>query len=137
MAGSYIVATTFHQTQARVHPEAFGLFIGGSALDGPGQRYSYFVVRGTGEYAVKTRDGETVQVVIPWTAHPSVPRQNASGQARYRLAIDVGTDSIRFLSGGHRLASVARTAMPSEGVFGIRVNHNLRLTVDEVRRSAR
>lgn len=135
IAGSYIVATTFTQRKAPVQPEAFGLFIGGAGLDTPAQRYGYYMARGTGEFTVKVREGDQVRDIVPWTAHPSVPRQDDAGYAVYRLAIRVGTDSIRFLSGGIAVATVARSVVPADGVFGLRVNHNLQLIADEVRRS--
>ena len=135
ISGEYIVASTFAQRAAPAHPEAFGLFIGGSMLDGMAQRYGYYMARGTGEFTVKVRDGEQVHDLVPWTSDPAVPKQDSSGQAIYRLAIRVGADSVRFLSGGKRVAAVARSAIPTDGIFGIRVNHDLQVTVDEVRRS--
>lgn len=38
--------------------EAFGLFIGGSDLEGDGRAYDYFLLRNTGEYLIKRRSGE-------------------------------------------------------------------------------
>ena len=135
LRGTYIVATTFHQMEGPAHPEAFGLFVGGTDLDTPAQRYTYFMVRGTGEYLVKVRDGRQSRDVIGWTAHPAVQKQTADGTGQYRLTIRVGVDSVRFLSSGTQVAAVPRAAVPVDGIFGLRVNHNLRVRFDQLRRS--
>ena len=52
--------------------EAFGFFVGGTELQGPGQRYTYFLLREGGEFLVKTRSGAETAEVQGWTAHPSI-----------------------------------------------------------------
>ena len=47
--GNYTVKTTIQQLAAPRHREAFGLIFGGQNLGTPAQKYSYFVVAGTGE----------------------------------------------------------------------------------------
>jgi hypothetical protein len=86
-------------------------------------------VRGTGEYLVRVREGGTTRDVQRWTAAPSIARQAADGRATYDLAVDVGADSVRFLIGGQRVHAVAAGAVPTAGAVGVRINHNLALTV--------
>lgn len=131
--GNFTAATTIEQLSAPAHAEAFGLFIGGQQLDQPDQRYTYLVVRGTGEYLVTVREGGATRAVVPWTANAAVPKQDASGKATYRLAIQAAADSVRFLVNGTRVASVARSAVPVDGVVGLRINHNLHVAADRVR----
>lgn len=131
----YIVATTFRTKKPPAHPEAFGLFIGGSDLEGTAQRHTYFVVRGTGEFLLRVRDGAETRDVIPWTAHSVVPKQSSSKKPVYRLAIQVVTDSVRLLVNGTRVATVARGTVTTDGLFGLRINHNLQLSADVVRRT--
>jgi hypothetical protein len=125
VSGSYTVSTTIDQLTAPAHPEAYGVFVGGRDLNGAGQRYLYFLVRGTGEMMAKVRDGDKTRNVLAWQKHTAVPAANAAGQASYRLAIQVNPDSVRFLVNGQRAASVAAAGLPTDGVYGIRVNHNL------------
>jgi len=131
--GNFTAATTIEQLSAPAHAEAFGMFVGGQQLDQPDQRYTYLVVRGTGEYLVTVREGGATRAVVPWTANAAVPKQDGSGKATYRLAIQAGTDSVRFLVNGTRVASVARGAVPVDGIVGLRINHNLHVQTDRVR----
>ena len=130
--GTYTVSTTIQQMAAPAHPEAFGLFIGGQNLDQPSQKYTYFVVRGTGEYLVKVRDGTGTRDVVKWTASGAIPKQDAGGKASYRLSAQVTADSVRFMVNDSPVTSIARSAVETNGIAGLRINHNLHLTVQPV-----
>lgn len=130
--GEYTARATFEQMEAPAHPEAFGLFIGGSELDQPGQRYTYFLVRGTGEYLIKVREGDQTRNVVGWTMVDAVPKADSSGKATYRLAARVGRDSVRFLVNDTQVAAAATSAVPTNGIAGLRINHNLHLTTGRV-----
>lgn len=123
--GAYTVTATIEQLAAPAHPEAYGVFVGGKNLDGAGQQYLYFLARGTGEMMAKVRDGNQTRNVLAWQKHPAVPVANASGQGSYRLGIQVAADSVRFLVNGQRAAAVAAAGLPTSGVYGLRINHNL------------
>jgi hypothetical protein len=130
--GPFTVRTRVAQLEAPSHPEAFGLFVGGRDLEGAGQRYTYFVVRGTGEYLVRVREGGATRDVRGWTAAPAITRQDASGRGTYELAVRAAADSVRFLVGGTPVHTVAAGAVPTDGLAGLRINHNLRLEVRPV-----
>lgn len=132
-SGVYTAATTIEQLEAPTHPEAFGLIVGGRDLDQPSQTYTYLIVRGTGEYMVRVREGAATRTVVPWTANPVIPQQDARGRATYRLAIRAGADSVRFLVNGTAVGAAARSAVPADGIVGLRINHNLRVAADRVR----
>ena len=123
--GSYTVTTTIEQLAAPAHPEAYGVFVGGRDLDGAGQRYLYFLVRGTGEMMATVREGAKTRNVLAWQKHAAVPAANTSGQASYKLAIQVAADSVRFRVNDQPVAAVAAAGLPTSGVFGNRINHNL------------
>ena len=133
LSDAFTVATTFDQVEAPTHPEAFGLFIGGTDLDKPTARYTYFVVRGTGEFLIRVRDGTQTRDISAWSGHPAIMKQNAEGQARFRLAIQVRTDSVRFLVGGKPVAAMKAGSIPTNGIAGLRINHNLKLKADLLR----
>jgi hypothetical protein len=124
-SGSYTVTTTIDQLAAPAHPEAYGVFVGGRNLDAPGQRYFYFLVRGTGEFMARVREGDKTRNVLARQKNAAVPTANASGQASYKLAIQVAGDSVRLRVNDQSVATVAATGLPTSGVYGNRINHNL------------
>ena len=130
--GSYTVTATIDQLAAPAHPEAYGIFIGGQALDGDAQKYLYFLVRGTGEMLAKVREGDKTRGVVAWTASDAVPKAGTSGQATYKVAIQVRPDSVRFWVNGRQTAAVASAGLPTTGVYGIRINHNLHVRATPV-----
>jgi len=131
-SGTYTVNATLEQMESPAHPESFGVFIGGQDLESEGQRYGYFMVRGTGDYLIKTREGEGTSNVIGWTASPAVPKADATGKASYQLTVQVGQDSVRFSVNGTPVTSLSRGAIPTDGVAGVRIGHNLHVTTTRV-----
>jgi hypothetical protein len=133
--GDFSISARFRQNRAPEHPEAYGLVIGGTALDAPGQTYTYFLVRGTGEYFIATRNGADRTVVTPWTRHDVIAAQDAeSGVQSNVLAIDVAGDRVSFKVNGTEVTSHPKSAVRTEGLTGFRINHNLDVRIDEVRR---
>jgi len=130
--GNYTATATFDQLQAPAHPEAFGIFIGGMHLDQPNLAYTYFLVRSTGEVLVKLRDGVSTRDIIPWTMNADVPKQDASGKATYALSATVTNDAIKFSVNGKQVASVSKVGLPTDGIAGVRVNHNLHVKVSPI-----
>ena len=116
--------------------EAFGFFIGGSDLQGPDQRYTYFLLREGGEFLVKSRAGAQTPVVHDWTAHPAIvsyaTRPEGSATAKNVLALEATGDELRFSVNGELLWSGPRGGLATEGVFGLRVNHGLNLHVTTI-----
>lgn len=116
--------------------EAFGFFIGGGDLQGPGQRYTYFLLREGGEFLVKTRAGSEMSVVQDWTAHPAIvsfaTRPEDAGTAKNVLGLVVSGDELRFSVNGEEVWSGSRDGLATEGVFGLRVNHGLNLHVTTI-----
>ncbi len=132
-SGVYAVTTTIQQLEKPAHPEAYGVFFGGHHLDDrSAQRYGYFIVRGTGEYLIKTREGDKTTTVVPWTASPNVPKEDESGKASYDIKVHFAPDTAHFLVNGKLVAAVPKKDVPSEGVAGLRINHNLHLDVQPV-----
>ena len=132
-SGVYAVSTTIEQLEKPAHPEAYGIFFGGHHLDDrSAQSYGYFIVRGTGEYLIKTREGDKTTTVAPWTASPNVPKQDSSGKASYDLKVHFAPDTAHFLVNGKLVAAVPKKDVPSEGIAGLRINHNLHVDVQPV-----
>ena len=132
-SGVYAVSTTVEQLEKPAHPEAYGLFFGGHHLDDrAAQRYGYFIVRGTGEYLIKVREGDKTTTVAPWTASPDIPKEDASGKVSYDIKVHFAPDTAHFMVNGKLVAAVAKKDLPAEGIAGLRINHNLHLNVQPV-----
>ncbi len=128
----YVVKASFTQTKAPMHPEAYGLIAGGSALDTDNQNYLYFLARGDGKFMVKHRYHDQVHTLADWTANDALKVQDAAGKATNELAIEVGPETTRFLANGTEVLKLPSKDMVGpmkleslDGFAGIRVNHNL------------
>lgn len=132
--GPFHTLAKFHQMKKLAHSEGYGLFMGGQALAGKGQKYTYFLVRDDGSYLIKRRDGEkTTEVTKGWTAHPAVKKADSEGKATNLLEIDAKQNSskIEFKVNGKTVHSVNASAMNTNGIVGLRVNHNLDLHIED------
>ena len=130
--GNFTASARLQQLEAPAHREAYGIFVGGSNLDQPTQKYSYFVVGGTGEYLINTRDGDNVTKVRDWTAAPAVPKADAGGKVDYNLAVRVAGDSVHFMVNNTQVAVLPKRQFPTDGIAGVRIGHNLHLQVTPI-----
>lgn len=131
--GPFHTLATFHQTKKLEEAEGYGLFIGGQSLTGPGQRYTYFLVRDDGKYLIKRRNGEkTSEITKGWTADPAVQKGNAQGQATNLLEIDAKRDpaKVDFKVNGKTVSTANAKTMNLKGMVGLRANHHLDLHID-------
>lgn len=133
VSGPFHTQATFHQMKKLEHPEGYGLFFGGQALDGAGQNYTYFLVRGDGTYLIKRRDGEkTSEVTRGWTANPAIKKVNAEGKATNMLEIDAkqNPSKVEFKVNGKTVHTADAQSMNAKGNVGLRVNHNLDVHIE-------
>jgi hypothetical protein len=115
------------------HREAFGVFFGGTDLDGAGQAYTYFVIRNDGSFLIKRRNGTETSTAQAWTPTDAMIRHDGSdGTAKNVLAVEVDPSNVSFYLNGERVASHPTTSMQTDGVVGLRVNHNLNLHVSSL-----
>ena len=127
-SGNYTVSATFIQEKKPMHPEAYGLFIGGQNLNDSSQSYVYFETRGDGKYLINHRAGDAVHKIVDWTETDATNKEDASGKSTNALAIRVTADSVEFLANGKPVRAFSKAEMhnfAAEGQTGIRVNHNL------------
>ena len=129
-SGAYTVSASFTLLEPSAHPEAYGLFIGGSDLSGNDQKYTYFLVRQDGKALVKRRAGTTTPTVTNWTENAAIKKTEAGSKAPNTLSIEVGKDKVRFLANGTEVASATPDQVDVNGIAGIRVNHNLNVQVE-------
>jgi hypothetical protein len=128
--GAYAAAGTFTQMEPAAHPEAYGIFIGGADLDGPNQKYTYFLVRQDGKYLIKRRAGSSTPTIADWTDSSAIHKPDPSGKMRNTLAVEVGRDKVRFLVNGAEVLSTDNSKVDTAGIAGVRVNHNLNVNIE-------
>ena len=115
--------------------EGFGLFVGGSDLEGPGRTYTYFLVRDGGQFLIKRRAGDDTSELTGWTSHNAILSYADRGDdasVRNVLAVEAGQDRVRFLVNGREVASLSRSDLRVDGTVGLRVNHGLNLHVSRL-----
>lgn len=116
---------TLTQTKAPEHAEAYGLFFGGTGLESTGQKYTYFLVRGDGQFTIKQRNADIVNTVVDWTPNAAVVQADAEGKATNTLAINARGEIITFDANGQTLHTMDVRPEQMNGIVGLRVNHNL------------
>jgi hypothetical protein len=134
MTGNYTVRATFNLMQPSSHRNYYGIVIGGSDLAGPNQAYTYFTVAQTGELQVRDRTGEKVVNVHPagrgGAMHEAVQKPGANGQSTNTLEVRVGADTVSYVVNGTVVHTTPRSAVKTNGIVGVRVNHELNVHVD-------
>ena len=132
-SGTYTLKGTFTLMKPSGHNNYYGLFFGGSDLDGGQQSYLYFVVAQNGSWLIKKRDGDTsTSNVAPKTPNDAVKKPDDSGKSTNELEVRVGADKVDFAVNGTVVHSEPKTGAlaKTDGIYGIRVNHLLEVQVD-------
>lgn len=132
--GAFTAATNIYLFKPEGgHAEAFGLFIGGSNLEGESESYLYFMIRNDGQYLVKERAGKETKDVIPWTASPAIKRYDGKEESvGNTLSVAASASSLDFIINGTKVASRPRGSLPVDGIVGLRINHNLNVHVSKL-----
>jgi hypothetical protein len=132
--GTYEVSAKLHLfPEGPGHREAFGIFIGGTDLQGPGERYTYFLIRGDGTFKLKRRAGASAtDLTRDWTPSSAIAKAKASGPVANVLSVAVGKDKVSFRVNGQEVYSAAPAAVDTDGIVGLRINHNLSVHVESL-----
>jgi hypothetical protein len=128
-SGPTTVSAVFTQMEPAAHPEAYGVFIGGSDLQGANQKYTYFVIRQDGKFLVKRRAGTATPTVTNWTENAAIDKADASGKMTNTVAIQTDSEKAHFLVNGKEVSAVPIADVDASGIAGIRVNHNLNVQI--------
>ena len=131
-AGNYTLKGTFTLMKPSGHANYYGLVFGGNGLEGAQQSYLYFVIAQNGTWLIKRRDGDDTSVVSPKTPNEAVKKPDDSGKSTNALEVRVGADKIDFVVNGSVVHTEAKTGAlaKTDGIYGIRVNHQLEVHVD-------
>jgi hypothetical protein len=134
-SGTYTIKGTFTLLKPSGHTNYYGLVFGGSNLDGAAQSYTYFLVAQDGTWLVKKREGEVASDVLPKMASNAVKKPGADGKSVNALEVRVGPDKIDYVVNGTVVQSAPKTGVKTDGIYGIRVNHLLEVSVDGLAKS--
>ena len=132
VTGDYTATATFNLLKPSGHVNYYGLIFGGGDLDGASQSYVYFLVAQNGTYIIRRRVGDEVQDVQARTAHDAVKQPAADGRSTNTLEVRVAGNAISYVVNGtvvHSAPKAGPTAK-TDGIVGIRVNHQLDVHVD-------
>jgi hypothetical protein len=136
-SGSYEVKTTITENAFKAnHPHSYGVFIGGSDLDTPDQAFAYCIAYANGTYAVKYFHGANVITVADRVESPAIHKADASGHASNEIGWRVRGGKASCVINGTEVQTwdAAQLVGPDklkslDGTYGIRVSHNLDLTM--------
>jgi len=129
-SGAYTLKGTFTLQKPSGHTNYYGLTFGGSDLEGARQKYTYFLVAQDGTFLVKKRDGEATSDVVRKTPSDAVKKPGADGKSTNALEVRVAANKIDYVVNGTVVNSMPKGDTKTDGVYGIRVNHLLEVTVD-------
>jgi hypothetical protein len=134
VTGAYTLSAKFSQARG-MGQEAYGLVLGGSELQTPSQNYLYFLIRpADGGILINHRSSDAApRSIVSWTPHAAVNKQAGSGAAINELSVRVEANGVSFLVNGTEVRRLTRAelgAAKTDGLVGLRINHNLDLMVE-------
>lgn len=138
--GDYVVKATFKEHKmAASHPHSYGVFIGGANLESDTETLLYCIAYGNGTYSVKTFHGANVITLVEKAAHPALRKADANGESVNEIGWSVKGGKPTCVANGTELKTFERAEVvaadkltSTDGVYGIRVSHNLELTVSDL-----
>lgn len=143
--GNYEVSATFKEHRmASAHPHSYGIFIGGADLESDTETLMYCIAYGNGTYSVKTFHGANVQTLVDRAASDALVKADANGEATNTIGWRVEGGRASCVINGQVVRTFERAQVVAadklkalDGNYGIRVSHNVELTVSGLRMTAR
>ena len=133
--GDWRLEATIRLFDPGARAEGFGVFFGGSGLNGATPQYAYALVRRDGKAMLKVRDGGTTRTVREWTASGGVPQWKPGvpgASVKYPIVVEAKGARVSLWIGGTKVIDAARSELPTDGIVGLRVNHSLNLHIEKV-----
>jgi hypothetical protein len=130
--GDYKYSARVTQVKPPSHPTSYGIMVGGKDLQGAGQTYTYFLVRGAGEYFISNREGAGTATQVNWTADPAVVKQGADGKQQNVLGVEVKGPDVIFSVNGKEVKRLPKAGLHTDGIVGVRIGHNFDVDVDQI-----
>jgi hypothetical protein len=137
VSGDYSVKATFREAKpAADHPHPYGLFIGGNNLDTPELSLAYCIAYSDGTFLVRGFSGASVVQIGKRQPHAAVNKTAADGSVTNAVAWNVKGGRAECAINGQTVAGydTAELVGPGklqslDGIAGIRVSHNVDVTV--------
>lgn len=133
-SGNYTIRATFNLMEPSNHTNYYGIVFGGADLEGPNQAYTYFIVAQNGQFQIRTRTADKVASVHPTgrggQAHEAIKTPDAKGQSTNTLEVRVAGDTVSYVVNGTVVHTTPKSAVRTDGLAGVRVNHMLNVHVD-------
>jgi hypothetical protein len=133
VTGNYSLKGTFTLVKPSNHTNYYGLVFGGSDLEGPRQNYLYFMVAQDGTWLLKRREGDvSTRNVAGGTPSTAVKMPDAGGKSTNTLEVRVRADKTEYVVNGAVVHTAPKTGLTAktDGLYGIRINHQLEVHVD-------
>ena len=142
-SGDYEVKAAFKEHKmAASHPHSYGIFIGGSGLESDTEKLVYCIAYGNGTYSIKTFSGAKVTTVVDREANAALAKADANGESTNTIGWRVKGGKASCVINGTEVKTLDKTELVAEdklasldGTYGIRVSHNLELTVNGLAKS--
>lgn len=110
--------------------EGFGVFLGGSGLDGIAGSWTAFMITKDGSATIERHHNNATSALYPVTkAAPVKPQIGGEGTAFNTIRVLVQGDSAIFSANGQRITAVPARELGLDGTFGFRVGKNLNLHI--------
>ena len=140
LSGNYEVMATFKEHKmAASHPHSYGMFIGGKDLESDTETLMYCIVYGNGTYSIKTFHGAKVTTIVNTEENAALKKADANGEATNTVGWRVQDGQASCVVNGTVVKSLDKgmyvgddKLTSTDGVYGVRVSHNLELTVSNI-----
>ena len=112
----------------------FGLFLGGSDLEGEAPEYVSFQIDNAGRFRIARHVGDEIREVSPWTGNDAVAvlNESATSLAENVLEVDVRGEQTIFYIGGELVAELPSEDLDLDGALGVRAGEGLSLHITEI-----
>lgn len=133
--GDYMASTKISLFDPGTRREGYGIFVGGSDLQGENPQYLYFLVRRDGQFIIKNWNGGEPETVVDWTPHEAIIPFNDETEttATNTVAIMTMGNMIHFMVNGAEVHTIEEKGdLPTEGIVGLRLNHGLNVHVESL-----
>lgn len=139
--GNYTVKGTFVEPkQTFDHPHPSGLFIGGNKLGTPEQSLVYCTAYRDGSFIVRRFNGNTATQLVRKSPNPAVKKAaTADESVTQEIAWVVKDGRAECMINGTSVAAIEKADLvgagkleSTDGIWGIRVSHNMDVTVSNL-----
>ncbi len=111
----------------------YGVFLGGSQLEGELPKYLSFQIRNDRRFRVAHHTGDQVHELVPWTEHADiVSLEPTGGPVENRIAVDVQDGVLSFFINEAVVAELSDSGLKTGGAIGIAAGDDLSLHVTEL-----